>query len=305
MHIVVLGAGALGGYFGLRFQEAGAKVTFLVREQRAIQLKEQGAVIHSIHGDYETHDATIVTDPQQIEGPEVVLISVKGYHLQGAMKQLRVLVNKGAYILPVLNGIEHLAKLQNELGKASILGGLSFIIATLNDKGHVEHSSDFHELIYGALEPEQEAICSKLDKLSNSANMTGKNSNNILLELWKKYMFINAFSGVTAAVDLPIGMIRQHNETFHIMLHLLSEMKTLANIYDVPITEQDVKEAWDKLNNLHDQATSSMHQDRRKGLTLELDHLHGGALRLAGAKGIDLPYTRAVYGMLQPFENLT
>ncbi|SDR04785.1 ketopantoate reductase family protein [Virgibacillus salinus] len=302
MHIVVLGAGALGGYFGSRWEEAGADVTYLVREKRAKQLHEQGMKVNSTQGNYSVSDLRVVTDVHNIENPGLVFVSVKGYHLTGTLEDLKVLVDKGAFVLPVLNGIEHISVLQDYLGEESVIGGLSFIVATLNDDGHVEHSSEFHKLVFGPLNPKQSDICQQLRELSSKAKLETIYSDSILQELWKKYLFINAFSGITTATDLPIGPVRDNKDTLKVAELILNEMQQLANSYNIEITDEDVAGAKSNLQNFGYDATSSMHQDRRKGQTLELDHLHGGALRLAEAKGLKLPFTEAVHGIIKPFE---
>lgn len=303
MDIVIIGAGALGAYFGSRFHEGGANVTFLVREKRAKQLQEKGIRVNSPKGDYEITDPRIVTDVTEIKHADLVLVTVKGYHIQGTMDNLKALTENGAYVLPILNGIEHISMLQGELGKDFVLGGLSFIISTLNEDGHVIHSSDFDDLIFGPLQPTQTTICQELDDMVKKTTISGGKKEDILTELWKKYMFINAFSGVTTATDLSIGPIREETATFRIMEMVLHEMKLLAKSKNVEITEDEVEAAKSKLLNLPNEATSSMHQDRRKGLTLEVDHLHGGAIRLAKADGVDMPYTETLYGLIKPYEN--
>ena len=303
IHIVVIGAGALGAYFGARFEEAGAEVTFLVRKKRAEQIREHGIHINSTQGDYTIKNPHIITDVEEVKSVDLVFVSVKGYHLEGTLDNLKQLTKKGAHVLPVLNGIEHISVLQEQLGKENVIGGLCFIIATLNDNGHVEHSSDVHDLVFGPLVPSQTEICNQLDALADRANIDRNYSKDILVELWKKYMFINAFSGVTTATNLSIGSIMDHDETFHIAEMILQEMKLLANKYDVSITASHVEAAKRSLTLLHRDATSSMHQDRRKGQTLELDHLHGGAIRLAKAVKLELPFTETVFGLIKPFEN--
>lgn len=302
MHIVVLGAGALGGYFGSRWEQAGADVTFLVRERRAKQLHEQGMKISSTQGDYSISDPQIVTNVHDVENPDLVFVSVKGYHLTGTLENLKILSDKGAFVLPVLNGIEHINVLQDYLGEESVIGGLSFIVATLNDDGHVEHSSDFHKLSFGPLNSKQSDICQELWDLSSKAKVDTTYSDSILQELWKKYLFINAFSGITTAADLPIGPVRDNEDTLKVAEMILNEMQQLANSYNIKITDEDVAGAKSNLQSFEYDATSSMHQDRRKGQTLELDHLHGGALRLAEAKGLKMSFTEAVHGIIKPFE---
>lgn len=302
MNVVVIGAGALGTYYGARLEEAGAKITFLVREKRAKQIKEHGLHVKSTQGDYSFNNPHVETDVNNISEVDLVFLSVKGYHLQGAIEVLKHLTKMGAHVLPILNGIEHITTLQNKLGSDAVIGGLSQIIATLDEKGHVIHSSPFHNLIFGPLIANQQDICSQFEKLLNKTTLTFVNSEHVLVDLWNKYMFINAFSGITTATNLPIGRVRENKETFKITEMILKEMKELANKSGVKLTNEHLEFAKENLLSLDADATSSMHQDRRKGLTLEVGHLHGGAIRLANSLGLNMPYTEAVYGIIKPFE---
>ncbi|KHE69662.1 ketopantoate reductase family protein, partial [Halobacillus sp. BBL2006] len=280
MKIVVLGAGALGAYFGSRWEESGHEVINLVRDGRAEQIQKHGLQLHSEMGDYQVSEPEIATSPEEIEDPDLVFLAVKGYHLHGTMDWLKNLAQKGAKVFPVLNGMEHISILQKELGEESVIGGLSYIIATLDEKGHVVHTSQFHDLVFGPLHPSQQQICEELALACNQANLNGTLSPNILEEMWRKYMFISSFSGITTAVNQPIGEIRSFPQTFRIAERILDEMRQLANAHQVNLTEEDVANAFERLRGLDHEMTSSMHQDRRKGLPLEVEHLHGGALRL-------------------------
>src|SRR5690554_491892 len=115
MNITVIGAGAVGGYFGGRLHESGENVTFLVRERRLQQLDEKGLKINSVNGDTTIDNLQLETDVAKISHCDLVLLSVKGYHLDGVIPQLEVLVQKGAKILPLLNGVEHYDVLAEKL----------------------------------------------------------------------------------------------------------------------------------------------------------------------------------------------
>lgn len=303
MNIVIIGAGALGSYFGGRLQQAGQHVQYLVRKKRAQQLKENGLRITSPHGNYDFNELHIIEDVKKIEQVDLVILAVKGQHLQGTIPDLKLLVEKGAKILPLLNGIEHISILQDELSEAAVIGGSAFIIATLNEKGHVIHSNKNHDLIFGPLHPSQTKICDEFEQAVSSAIMGASRTENILIRMWIKYMFITAFSGVTTASNLPIGTIRRFPETYRLLEHVLIEMKQLANAYNVGITEQNVAQALENMAGLPDESTSSMHQDLRKGQTLEVEHLQGGALRLAEKVNLKLPVIETLYGLIKPFEN--
>ncbi|MDF1997558.1 2-dehydropantoate 2-reductase [Peribacillus frigoritolerans] len=303
MNIVIIGAGALGSYFGGRLQQAGQDVQYLVRKNRAKQLKEYGTSITSPHGNYQFNDLHITENVNDIEKVDLVILAVKGQHLQGTLTDLKFLVEKGAKVLPLLNGLEHVSILQDELGEEAVLGGSAFIIATLDEKGHVIHSNENHDLIYGPLHPSQNKICDEFEQAAGSAIMKVSRTENILIRMWIKYMFITAFSGVTTASNLPIGTIRRYPETNGLLEKVLVEMKELANAYDVGITVENIAQALENMAGLPDESTSSMHQDRRKGLTLEVEHLQGGALRLADKVGLKLPVIGTLYALIKPFEN--
>ncbi|MBT2614163.1 MULTISPECIES: ketopantoate reductase family protein [unclassified Bacillus (in: firmicutes)] len=303
MNIVIIGAGALGSYFGGRLQQAGQDVQYLVRKNRAKQLKENGISITSPHGNYQFTDLRITENVSGIEKVDLVILAVKGQHLQGTLTDLKILVEKGAKVLPLLNGLEHISILQEALGEEAVLGGSAFIIATLDEKGHVIHSNENHDLIYGPLHPSQKKICDEFEQAAGSAIMKAGRTENILIRMWIKYMFITAFSGVTTASNLPIGTIRRYPETNGLLEKVLVEMKELANAYDVGITVENIAQALENMAGLPDESTSSMHQDRRKGLTLEVEHLQGGALRLADKAGLKLPVIGTLYALIKPFEN--
>jgi 2-dehydropantoate 2-reductase len=129
-------------------------------------------------------------------------------------------------------------------------------------------------------------------------------SQEILTELWRKYMFITAISGVTTAGDYSIGVIRKNRDTIELLERVLFEMKKLANSYGIGLNDSDVEQALTQIAGLPEEATSSMHQDKRKGVPLEVEHLHGGAIRLALEKQLDVPHIYTLYSLIKPHENI-
>ncbi|MEK3799314.1 2-dehydropantoate 2-reductase [Peribacillus sp. FSL H8-0477] len=303
MNIVIIGAGALGVYYGARWQESGQHVQFLVRERRARQIAEEGLYVTSPHGNYLFHEIDYTENVEEIEHPDLILLAVKGHHLEGTLPALHNLVEKGAKILPILNGLEHIHILQQMFGEEAVIGGSAYIIATLNERGHVVHSSTQHDLVFGPLHPSQQELCVQIEHISDQAIMDAQHSTQILRRIWQKYLFINAFSGVTTAANLNIGTIRHYPETFSLLKKVFIEMQQLAAAYDIEISDNQISQSIQQLSDLPDESTSSMHQDRRKFLTLEVEHLQGGALRLASMAGLKLPVIETLYGIIKPYEN--
>jgi 2-dehydropantoate 2-reductase len=300
--ITIVGAGAVGGYFGARWQEAGHDVTFLVREGRKAQLQQTGLVLKSPQGDAHLVP-TLATRAEDIPECDLVLVGVKNYHLTGALSNIVKLAQKGAYVLPLLNGIEHFQVLQDACGTDRVLGGLVHIITTLNSEGHIIHTHRAHHITFGPLHESQVAFCERLMVESASANMVLVKSDNIMVDVWKKYAFITAFSGVTTASRLPIDEVVAYKPTAAIFRSALEEMSMLAQADGWSLPEDYVASQMAFIESMPKGATSSMHQDFRKGLPLEVERLQGAALRVAEQHGLDVPTLRTLYGLLLPYAN--
>ena len=304
MNILVQGAGALGAYFGGRLLEAGHNVAFFVREKRAAQLKKEGLKINSPEGNFESSDVTVYTSPEEVQPTDLVIFAVKGYHLEQAIPQVQAIVARtGALVLPLLNGMEHIERLQQAIGKEKVLGGFAAIIATLNEHGHVVHTSSSSVAKFGALHSNQTAICEQLEEINEQVKTSLVREDNILKNMWKKYILITAFSGVTSAMQLPTGYIASSQATFNVVKKVVYEMNELAKLEGIHLTEQEVEKIANNVKSFKPTATSSMHQDMRKGLPIEVEHLQGGALRIAAKHNIEIPVIETLYGLLKPYEN--
>lgn len=304
MKVVVVGAGAVGGYFGGRLQEAGFDITFLVRKKRAEQLREHGLIIQSPAGNVQL-TPKLAEDAGQICACDLVLLAVKNYHLQPLIESIRPLVEQGAKVLPLLNGVEHFDILAQAFGKQAILGGLCQIIVTLNDDGHISHTSKIHDIFFGALETEQAEFCQQFAKQAKGAVMPVTLSNDVLVDLWSKYAFITAFSGVTTASRLSINEILKVNATKNVYRLLLTEMQTLASTKGISLPADFVEKTMERMKSLPEGSTSSMHQDFRKGLPLEVESLQGAAVRLSQQTKVNLPTITTIYGLIKPYEQGT
>lgn len=304
MNIFVLGAGALGAYLGGRLLEADQNVSFFVREKRATQLAKEGLKINSPEGNFERREVTVYTSPEEVRNIDLVILAVKGYHLEQVIPQIKTIVQQtGAFVLPLLNGMEHMEKLQQAIGKVKVIGGFASIVATLNQQGHVEHSSGSSTFKFGILHEQQTEICNQLEELHSQVKTKLVREEYILKSMWKKYIFITAFSGVTTAMQLPSGFIGSSGPTFAVAKKVILEMAMLAVQEGIILTEQEVDTVINTILSFKKEATSSMHQDMRKGLPIEVEHLQGGALRLAAKHQVDLPVIETLYGILKPYEN--
>lgn len=303
MKFIVYGAGAIGAYFGGRLVEAKQDVTFFVRQRRAEQLSAHGLRLESPEGAFTAH-VQVATTVEEVQQADVILVAVKGYHLKEALPQIIQLAKQtNAYVLPLLNGIEHVTHLQQALGEEQVLGGFASIIATLNEQGHVLHTSGSSAIQIGTLHPSQRNVIEAIGALQPHVHTNIIVNENIRKGMWSKYMFITAFSGITAATQQPAQAIIEQPATEATAKQIVYEMGQIARLEGVAFSDEEIEKEASRLVKFKPHMTSSMHQDLRKGLPIEVEHLHGGALRIAHNHDIKLPTIATIYGILKPYEH--
>ncbi|WP_251555457.1 ketopantoate reductase family protein [Neobacillus muris] len=302
MRILVVGAGAVGGYFGGRLQENGADVTFLVREGRKKQLEKTGLVIDSVHGNMALVPKTIVKgdDAQPFD---VILLSTKAYHLDGAIDSIREYAGPHTAVLPLLNGISHLEQLQAEFGEDKIIGGLCFIETTLNQDGKVIQTSPKHDLVFGELSGVRSERALKIEAAFKGANIGYRLSDNIKKDLWNKYLFIAVMSGITTLMRSPIGPIREQASGRAAISALLAEIVSVMGHLGASFPKDIIELQKNQINSLDYTMKSSMQRDMEKGMQVEADHLHGYLLEAAYKEQIPVPVLEAVYANLKIYES--
>lgn len=301
MRVLVVGAGAVGGYFGGRLLENEIDVTFLVREGRRKQLEENGLVIQSIHGNASFRSKTIVTG-EEAESFDVILFSTKAYHLEKAMEDIRPYVTEQTAILPLLNGIVHVNKLIHQFGEDKILGGLCFIEATLDPEGKIIQTSPIHDLVFGERSGEKTERILKIEKAFSGTKASFRLSDNINRDMWNKYLFISTMSGITTLFRSPIGPIREEESGRETISRLIDEIIFIMNRMEAPIVENMKSRLMQQIDGLGFMMKASMQRDMEKLLPVEADHLHGYLLENARQNQISVPVLETIYGNLKVYE---
>lgn len=301
MKILVVGAGAIGGYFGGRLLEKGEDVTFLVREKRKRQLKEYGLVVESVHGDFTVNPKTILAGEDA--GPfDVIMLSTKAYHLQAAIEDFRPYVSAHTMILPLLNGIAHLDILINEFGEERVLGGLCFIETTLGENGKVIQTSPIHNLVFGERSGEETERILKLRDAFSNTKASFIYSEQISAEMWNKYLFISLLSGATSLTRSPIGPIRETESGRVALKGIVTEVVTIMEKIGAPIGKEFIDVQLNKINEMGYDMKSSMQRDMEKGLPTEADHFFKYLLDYADKTQIHAPYLQLIYANLKIYE---
>lgn len=301
MKMLMVGAGGIGGYFGARLLEKGEDVTFLVREGRKKKIEEEGLRVNSRHGDLHLQPA-LLTKTMQAEPFDIVIISTKAYQLEQAIEDIRPFVGEQTMILPLLNGISHIDQLVSAFGEEAVIGGLCFIETTIGEDGSIVQTSPIHQLVYGDRGGKGAARIEKLKSHFDGTKAEFVLSEDIDQDMWHKYMFITAMSGITSLMESPIGPIRELPSGQTAIQSLLEELEAVMTAIGAPIKKGIATIQLDKVNSLDDSMKSSMQRDMEKGQGIEADHLQGHLIEKARQADIPVPVLETVYTKLKLYE---
>src|SRR6201995_5938215 len=190
MRVLIVGAGAIGGYFGGRMLQAGRDITFLVRPKRASELASAGLVIKSPNGDVTLKNPSAVQADKLNEKFDVVLLSCKAFDLDDAIKSFAPAVGPQTSIIPLLNGMKHLDVLDQKFGRERVLGGLCAIAVTLNDKREVVHLQPMQSLTFGERDGKLSDRVRAIADVMEKGKFGSKTSDDIIQEMWEKWVFL-------------------------------------------------------------------------------------------------------------------
>ena len=302
MRLLVVGAGAIGGYFGGRLLEKGEDVTFLVREKRKQQLEKYGLLGESVHGDMTFPEPKTILAGEKADAFDVILLSTKAYHLEGAIEDIRPYTGDSTLILPLLNGIAHMDKLTAAFGAANVLGGLCFIETTLSENGKVIQTSPVHDFVFGERSGEKTERILKLYEAFSGTKANFRLSENIEQEMWHKYLFISTLSGVTSLFRSPIGPIRDQTFGLSSVKEVLKEASAIMRGLDAPLAVGIEDAQVQKIKEMGYEMKSSLQRDMEKQQAIEADHFFGYLLKKAELLDLDAPVIGTIYANLKVYE---
>jgi 2-dehydropantoate 2-reductase len=280
MRILVVGAGAVGGYFGGRLLHAGRDVTFLVRPRRAAELAKHGLMIRSPVGDFHRASPPVVLQEGLAEPFDLVLLSCKAFDLDGAMASFAKAVGPATAILPLLNGMRHIDQLAERFGAARVLGGQCAISTTLSADGAVIHLNDWHAMSFGELDGSRSQRIEAIASALLNAGIDARLADNIQQEMWEKWVFIAAAAGITCLMRAPVGDYVAAGAA-DLALGLLNECASIAAAQGFPLRDPGLERGRTALTATGSPLKASMLRDIEGGKPVEGDQILGDLLRRA------------------------
>lgn len=302
MRTLVVGAGAIGGYFGGRLLQAGCDVTFLVRPRRAAELASAGLVIRSPSGDVTLKNPPTVLADRISDKFDVVLLSCKAFDLDDAIKSLAPAVGPRTSIIPLLNGMRHLDLLDATFGAERVLGGLCAIAVTLNDKREVVQLHPMQSLTFGERDGTMSDRVRAITDQFRRGNFGAAATEHVLQDMWEKWVFLASLAAATCLMRAPVGTILAVPGGRDFMLGMLDECSSTAAAQGFPPGGPFFDRVRGQLTAEGSPMTASMFRDIKAGLAVEADHVIGDLVERADAAKVPVPKLRIAYTHLKAYE---
>lgn len=305
MRVAVIGVGGTGAYFGGLLARAGHDVAFLAQGPTLAALRERGLVVRSgAHGEFAL--PVVATDDPAAVGPvDLVLFCVKAYDTGAAAALLPPLIGPDTAVLSVQNGVDNEEHLAAVVGPGPVLGAIAGVSAHIEAPGIIVEQGAPAFLRFGELAGGESGRTARLLRELAGAGFAVEVSPEMRAQLWDKFVFICALSGVTSLTRLPLGAIRADPATARLYQGVMEEVAAVGRAEGVPLPDGAVERWYQGSFNAPPGIYGSMYHDLAAGRRMELEGLNGTVVRLGEARGIPTPLNFAIYAALRPYADGT
>ncbi len=295
MKILIVGAGGVGGYLGARLINTGADVTFLVREGRRKQLEKEGLVVRSSFGDF-TGPVKAIGSTELNADYDLVVLATKSYHLNDTvMNDLKKVMGEGCHIVPLLNGMQHIERLDAAFGRDAVFGGLCRISMVQEPDGTLRHLGAGQTYVFGKRGESGQDLLEAFREFALKGGLDFQVSADINQTMWEKFYTLVTLAGATCLMRAPIGCIASATEGRAFLADLFSEAASVAHQAGHTSSPAVYDFFSKQLSDPSSQLTASILRDLEAGNPIEADHLIGDFYRRGRAFGLPMPLFRLVW----------
>ncbi len=302
MRFLFLGAGATGGFFGGKLAATGADVTFLVRPKRKADLERDGLRIANAH-DADTIPVRALVQDEVSEPYDVVVLSAKAYDLADAIETIRPAVGANSLVLPLLNGMRHLDRLDGAFGRARVLGGTCHISVALEADGTIRHLSPFASMTQGPRVDTQRIQSAAIHGELTRGRFDARHAENVIAAMWEKWVLLATLAGTTCLMRASIGEIVATSAGAAFISAMLDECEAVAAATGYPTRPEALAATRGVLTNPASDIAASMLRDIQAGRRVEADHIVGDLVQRGETLGVAMPLLKLAYAHLEAYQN--
>ena len=302
MRIAVIGAGGVGGAFGAALANAGADVTFVARGAHLQAMRQNGLRVEGGRGETIVKPAQATDDPATIGPVDFVLFCVKLWDVETAGAAIKPLIGPTTAVIPLQNGIDSADRLIPILGAQAVMGGVAQISATIAEPGVIRQVGTFMRLVFGELAGGKSARGEAFLNLCQKAGFDATHSDQILTDLWMKFILLASNAAITAATRTPIGILRDDPDIASLFARAFSRSRRRRprqGHRDLP--DDAVEKTIGFTRSAPPTMMASMAHDLIRGNRIELPWLSGKVVSLGRELGVPTPVHEILYAVLKPF----
>jgi 2-dehydropantoate 2-reductase len=289
VNVLVMGSGAVGGYYGAVLRHAGNDVTFVARGDHLAAIRERGLRVDSVTSGNFTVTADATDRPDASVRPDLVLLCVKGYDNAAAIELLRPVVGESTTVLTLQNGIGSGAQLSDAFGQDRVMLGVTYVDAALRGPGHVAEFGGPSRLVFGEADGRETDRAAAVRDAFSGAGVTVELTSDVETALWRKFLFICAWSGMICVTRSPMSQILALPGTERLTAEVLREVQSVAGARGIELPDSEVEAAMQSFRDAGEDSVSSMFIDLQAGKPLEIEVLNAAVARMGAEVGVATP----------------
>ena len=297
MDVAVMGAGAVGSYFGAVLARAGNPVTLIARGAHLQSIQDRGLEIRSHRGNF-VAEVKATDDPRVVGPVDLVLHTVKTYQNEATIPALSPLLGPETCVIPLQNGVESHQQVAMAVGEERVLAGAVYIETCVESPGIVAQRGEVERLVFGEASGEVTPRCQRICKLFAEAGIETHLSQDIMRELWTKLLFISAIAGTTSAARARLSSLMSSHQGEELIRTTMREVEAVGRAKGINLDPQVVEQTMDYVRRSAADLKASMHTDLERGRPLELDALNGAVVRLGTEAGVPTPVNQVLWSLL-------
>ncbi|MDP1572239.1 MAG: 2-dehydropantoate 2-reductase [Vicinamibacterales bacterium] len=306
MHFAIVGSGAVGGYFGARLARSGQQVTFIARGAHLAAIRERGLEVRSpALGDFVVK-AAAEEDTARVGPVDVVLFTVKAYDNASALPLVAPLLGPDTVVLTLQNGVGSADEVAAAVGEARVLGGTTYVATALEAPGLIVQTGVHRSIIFGEVFGDRGRITPRVQAIADvmaPADIQVTAVADGRVPIWDKFVYLAPFAGFTGAARLPIGQIWKYPHVQEMFYAASREIAAIAAAEGITISPNRFDTLKEYMDNVPATTRSSLLIDLEFGKRIEVEALHGVAVRRAARLGVPVPITATLYALLKAWEH--
>ncbi|HWC51497.1 MAG TPA: 2-dehydropantoate 2-reductase [Nitrospira sp.] len=295
-HIMMVGAGSVGGYLGAHLARHPPNVSFLWRPKTLAAVQQQGLRVRSASGNVTVHPRA-ASDARQLPRPDLIILAVKAYDLDEVMAQIEPVMTDQTVILTLQNGIDTEDRLIARFKRDCVVGGVAFIYSKIAAPGLIDHYKKGAVAIGELMGHESERLLQIRD-LFTSAGIPCQLSKDIRRSKWEKMCWNCVFNPLTVLIDDKVSKALEHPEMMRVIHQIVAEVMAVSAAVKVPLPADmpDRVVKWtQEIRDIH----TSMYDDWKAGRQTEIRNLNGYIVDKGRALGVPTPVNEALTAMIK------